>query len=323
MTAIEYLRSLQNRVRTKAGPIDRIVKPRSQQMGGYQAIYRALAKFPVFTLEQREKFLKQTLITPFLVTLPDEIKKSLEGVYVGLLPTYDPNACAIHVPNNGPLVVLHTELLAALSFYNELQLLAGKLLMDNDLKSAKKLLNQGHRFIVDCFREDRLKNYPLLPPTLTEEELYFVQLKTAANELFVVAHEFAHIYLGHLSTYMSVPIQKNQVTLHKFTRNQQMELDADVQAVRWLVNLYKKDMKETTIQLLSRSVSLAIEVFMLFHIVEVNLSTPTEKTSHPSSVTRLAHILNKCGTLLSLEDRRFLAEMIVNASDLESFKVKL
>lgn len=62
---------------------------------------------------------------------------------------------------------------------------------------------------------------------------------------------------------------------------------------------------------------------MLFHIVEVNLRDGAATSSHPPSRIRLNHILEKCGSLLKSEDKQFVAGMIKNASDTESFKTWL
>ena len=319
MTAIEYLRRLQNKMEIRPPPIGDIIRNRSQQISA-EDMERALSRFSVYTLEEQEKFYRDTLITPFIQTLPDDAIKSLKDVYVGLLETYDPNAWTILIHNNGPLVVLHGELLAAISYYSELQFLAAKLL-DENTRLGVGVLNQGNRFILDCFREKRSRKYPRLPPKLTKEELCAVTLNTMAQELFVVAHEFSHIYLGHLGICVnkSVGVGNKKVSVHKFSREQQEEFDADVQAVKWLINLKDKDTNEPFVQWASLSIGIAIEVFMLFHLVEVNLGIPAETSSHPYSITRLKYILEKCGPLLSNEDNTYISEMISDASDIKSF----
>lgn len=323
MTAIEYLRRLQNKMEFRPPPIGDIIRNRSHQQISAEDIERAISRFPVYTLEEQEKFYRDTLITPFLQTLPGDAIKALRDVYVGLLPTYDPNAWAILIPNNGPLVVLHGELLAAIHYFNELKFLVAKLSYKN-IELAKEFLNQGNWFILDCFREKRSRKYPRLPPKLTEEELCAVTLNTMAQELFVVAHEFSHIYLGHLGIRVnkSVGVGNKKVSVHKFSREQQEEFDADVQAVKWLINLKDKDTNEPFVQWTSLSIGIAIEVFMLFHLVEVNLGIPAETSSHPSSITRLKYILEKCGPLLSNEDNTYISEMISDASYINSFKVE-
>jgi len=325
MTAVEYLRRLQTKTRSKPATVENITKDtvkRRRQQFGANDLERALSRFPVCTLEEQEKLYRDTLITPFLHTLPDSAMKSLRDIYVGLLPTYDPNAWAIRVPNNGLLVVLHNELIAAISYYNELQFLAAKLL-DKNIKLGVEFLNQGNRFILDCFREKRHKKYPILPPKLTTEQLFIVILKTMAQELFVIAHEISHIYLGHLGTCVnkSLGVGNRKVSVQKFSTDQQEELDADVQAVKWLTNLKDVHLDETFLQFSALSVGIAVEIFMLFHLIEVNLGIPTKTSSHPSSITRLKYILEKCDPFLRNEDNAFISEMISNASDIKSFKV--
>lgn len=322
MTPIEYLRHLQRETGIASSAIMKSIEQRSQQFD-VKYLQRIINKFSLHTLEGQENFYRDNLIDPFLELLPDDAVKLLKDIYVGFLPTFDPNAWAIRIPDNGPLVVLHDELLAILSYYNELSFLAGRLL-NNNRELGLNLLNEGNRFIVDCFREGRSRIFPALPPTLTKNEITMVAIKTMAQELFIILHEFAHIYLGHLDSNLNSFVGRgnNKLNINKFNRNQQQELDADVQAVIWLTNFKDKKTNSPFLRFASSSIGLTIEVFMLFHLVEVNLRFPMETLSHPSSIARLEYISKTCEHILSYEDNEFLKEMIVNAADTESFQIR-
>ncbi len=324
MNTTEYLRSLQSTMQARPSSIGQVIGHRSQQIDA-ERMRELVREYSLNTIEGQEIFYSNVLIVPFLRSLPYEVGASLRHVVFGLLPTYEPNACAIRAPDGGLLVILHTDLLAAISFYNEMQWLAARHLMAGDTDQARELLRRGHHFIVNCFRNEWHTNYPALPPTLGEEDFLRVQMKTMANELFVVAHEFAHIHLGHLGTLRSESIgpRGKEVVVQRYDRRQQMELDADAQAVKWLANLYGRATGSTFLGLPSQSVALCVEVFMLLHIVEVNLMNGAATSSHPPALVRLKHISERCEAHLKPEDRDFVAEMIKNASDTESFKTKL
>lgn len=323
MDSIAYLRLLQNNVKPRvAPPIEEILKLRSQQFNiNIEDMRRILDNYDIFSLEGQEKFYRDFLIDPFLHMLPAEVNIGLNNIYIGILPTFNPNAFAVQVPDDGPLIILHTELLAAVSYYNELQILAGKHFLKNEIEAGLSLLKSGHQFVVDCFREDRPINYPILPPVLTEKELLTVQLKTLVNESFIIAHEFAHIYLGHLGKSGTglMGIKDKKVAVNIYNVDQQMELDADVQSVKWLAYLGNKDVKHGAL-FLPFSVGIAVEVLMLIHIVEVNLPRDINTSSHPSAITRLQHISDVCSSILNKHDEEFINDMILNASDIDSFK---
>ncbi len=323
MNTIEYLRWLQGQTQRRRFSIDELIRYRSRQTDA-EIIREFVSQRRLDTYEGAEAFLSEFLTVPFLNSLPDEVSSSLTHVVVGLLDTYEPNACAIRAPDGGLLVILHSDLMTAISHYNELQWAAARHLMTEEIEQAKELISRGHRFLVDFFRNERRTNRPSLPSILAEDDFSRaeIQAKTMANELFVVAHEFAHIYLGHLGTVRSQYIgpKGNEVVVQRYIRRQQMELDADVQAVKWLANLYEHNTNSFFLKLPSRSVSLCIEIMMLLHIVEVNSMSGVRPSSHPPALVRLNHILENCGSRLKPDDRHFMTEMIRNASYTEDFK---
>lgn len=324
MDAQVYLRSLRENVKPRVpAPIEQILERRSRQLNIEKEEARAiLTKYDGLSFDGLEMFLKDVLIEPFLDILPPQVSQELRSVPMGVLPTFNPNALAIQVPGNGPLIVLHSELLAAVSFYNELQLLAGRLLSKQKIGEAVQLLHSGHGFVVGCFGMERSLNYPILPDLPSSTDYDRVQMKTLANELFIIAHEFAHVHLGHLRGLATMPLvtRDNSVVVNVYNRNQQMELDADVQAVEWLARLRGRGTQKGALALPSVSVAMAVEVLMLVHVVEVNIPRNTRQSSHPPAIQRLQHILNDCPDILETDDKEFIADMMNDALDTESFR---
>lgn len=326
MKPVEYLRLLQNNAEIKIGPPEReILEHRSRQYGiSVEEYLRITGKNNLYSVEGQGKYFDENVIAPFLAVLPGEVSKVLKDIHVGILPTYNPNASTIRVPGDGPLIVLHTELLSAISFYNELQAIVGKQLESGPIEIGKNLLYSGHRVIVEYFKQIRKANYPTLPDTLSPGELDRVQYKTLANELFIIAHEFAHAYLGHLGTMGTRALSFTGETqkVDVYNTNQQMELDADVQAVRWLIQIGSSGVKQGALLFPSCSIGMTIEVLMLIHTVEVN--TPKKDiriSSHPTAITRLQNILNNCSLTLNKLDKEFIEDLVSDASDTQSFLV--
>lgn len=324
MEAIDYLRKNQKKLGYKPRSFDDITKHRRGQIDNFEEISkRVWNSYQLSTLEGQEDFLRQKLITPFLNAISSNARKRLENIYVGLLPTYDPNACVISVPGNGPLVVLHTELIAAVGFYNEWQFIAARIL-DKKWELGERFVNVGNILILDCFKEKKPNRFPLLPPILSEQEFFLVQAKALTHELFIIAHEFAHIYLDHLSSSYKKPmaVEDKVSDIPVFNKAQKMEFAADVLATEWLVSLKEIDQISSVLQMAQTSVAMAIEVFMMIHLVELNLGVPDENSSHPSALYRMKHILKQCGSILTADENEFIEGMIQEASYIDSFRVK-
>jgi len=321
MNSVDYLRSLQKGVRLKSSAVDDIARYREKQFSSGE-LKRLIHRYSINTIEGQEKFVQDYVVKPFLEIISDA-NQSLKETYVGLLPTYDPNAQYIQVPAGGYLIAIHTGLFAAISFYNEFQYQAGKLLLNGNRDECRTLLNQSHGAIIDCFKEKKLGNYPMIKSTLTSDELMYTIMKTTANELFVIAHEFAHIHLGHkgILLYDTLPNYEEEKII-RIKRSQDQEYEADIQAILWLTSLYQKDVSNGLFSLASKSIALAVEVLMLFHILELNLKPILKYSTHPSAINRMKHIYDMCKSILNPLDQDFIFNMIKDASDTESFIVK-
>ena len=138
MDAKAYLKSLRKNMKPRVpAPIEQILERRSRQLHmKEQEIQLMLNKYDSSSLDGTEMMMKDILIEPFLGLLPLQVSQELRDVPVGVLPTFDPNARAIQVPGNGPLILLHSELLEAVSFYSELQFLAATLLKKQKVDEA-------------------------------------------------------------------------------------------------------------------------------------------------------------------------------------------
>ena len=327
MNAVQYLRDLQKRTGTlvSTDTANKVFEHREGVLS--KSTIQRIRNEPKFrSIEGLEEFYHNNLIKPFLETLPSECSNCLKDVYVGFLQTNDPNAWALQVPENGPLIVLHTSLIFTIGLYNELKFLIGPL-MNKDIVSSNVLFQEGHRRILNIFQGfDYSIDSKKFPRQITKEDLIKATYLSMAQELFIVAHEFSHIYLGHLDrpANISLVFGDNRVTVRKYSRRQQEELDADILAVKWLSNVKNSNFDRHVAPFLilpSVSIGLVIEIFMLFNFIEINLGVPSASSSHPSSLIRLNHILKECSCLLTEQEKEFIKGMIMNGKDTMSWKL--
>ncbi|MBB6068184.1 hypothetical protein [Methanococcus maripaludis] len=95
-------------------------------------------------------------------------------------------------------------------------------------------------------------------------------------ELFILAHEYAHVYRGHKAT------EKISESVAR-----QQEIDADSKAVEWIINL-KENLKNGSEMHFTPDISLIADEFMLVHVLEVN--GILKEDYHPKSKERLQNI---------------------------------
>ncbi|ABS40570.1 hypothetical protein [Clostridium botulinum] len=304
-------------------------------------------------LECWEDWYKKNIIQPFIKALPTEISLKLQKICFGLLPTYRANASALRSPNGDSIVIIHTQLFAIIHQYNESQFILGK------LTSNLEYFMNSCKEIVKCFKYYKfLPKLSVLPAVLNAEELIISILKTCIQELFIILHEFAHIYLGHKATTKSTNLfcLDGNTSVEEFVRTQKMELEADLQAIGWIIEVSKsqKLADNPIFRYLNIQPYFALEVFMLFHLLDINLGKYDEhmdnepesvgmrivdiakelddlvsddkvnnKSTHPKASVRFLHLVVEMLDKFNGEGQKFLQEMLINMVYFETFKVEL
>jgi len=306
-SAIDYLKELHSQLQDNIQEISPELLKQRAQIEGVESIYSSSANS--FTIEDREKFLYDKIVKPFLSNILPEDAQLLLDVPVGLLPIYDPNAWALQTPGGGNLIALHTEIAAVISFYSELQMALRKIFIETQAY-PNELHNKGFEVIFKSFLQQRQLAFPAIPVKLTPQEFGVVQMKTCASELFILAHEFAHIALGHTGAYVEVQLgMGRKPRVRKFNWEQQQELDADLKAIEWLYHLKDKNLG-VLFRLATRFPIMCAEVLVLIHFVESHVGFPDATSTHPPASERLKHIASGAKELLSGPEMQELSEWI-------------
>jgi hypothetical protein len=306
--AREYLRELQVKLQDNGQEIPAPLLKHRFELKDYEEAYRSLAP-GALTIEGRQEWLNDNLVRPFLSNIASADARLLLDVPVGLLPIYEPNAWAVQTPGGEDLIVLHTELASVLSFYNELNAACFSLLSQNP-QSSYELHDHGFKYIYEAFRRPRTFWFPIIPVKLTLQQFGVVQMMTLGNELFILAHEFAHIALGHTGECVTVQLgMAKKTSIRKLHWEQQQELDADLKAVEWLCSLRGKVMGPF-FGLVNQIPILCAEVLVLIHFVESHLGFPDITATHPPASERLKFIASKAKNFLSNLEREELSRWI-------------
>ena len=320
LSAIAYLRDLQSQFldiyaaqHANLGSSDLIQRRRHlfEQAGLGNVYWQVISSLT--SLEVVEKGYREHLIAPFLACIPKHEADMLRSVHVGLLQTFDPNAWAIQTPSGEELVVLHAELPYILSFHAEVQAAIGKLLRKGQASEVAALADWGLDFVCSKFGEPTYSPYPLVDVELDFTEFMQVQQLTMAYELFVIAHEFAHIVLGHTAKLAEVPLRLAGLKVQKMTWDHKLELDADIKAIRWLHGL-NKDNDNIFIRFVALYPLICCEVLVLLDFINVHFGSFGPTSTHPTALARLEHIASEGQELMTGHEQIELATWIEHVS---------
>jgi hypothetical protein len=303
MSALSYLRGLQSRM-TRSPRMSGLLKEQRASQLGVSGDELDL------TFEEVETGFRDIIYTPFLSTLPSADRELLNEVTFGFLPITDPNAWALCTPSGSHLIAFHTELPSVLSFYNE----SGRVMShyaERDPDKSHKIHIAAMNFIVEVFRNPNHGPYPVFPFVLDKHEMWIVWLQSFAHELFVLAHELAHVSLGHTAEFIAAPLAltEGKTVVQKADWKQQQELDADAKAVEWLYGL-DKNSDDEFLSFAAQCPVLCVEVLVLFHFIECALGFPSNNSSHPPSLYRLESILSRAPEQMNPFEKDVLLQWI-------------
>lgn len=220
--------------------------------------------------------------------LPPGTASALSGVVFGILPGVRASSVAVAFSPAAPIVLLHSSLIRAARLWQLTKIRGGQF-----TTGIQMIMLQFHGpYSVADYGV--LEAYDRIAP----EELPSVVPDTMSFVLFAVAHEYAHIHLGHLSDTKSRHLLSH-IPSPAATWRQRQELDADEQALRWLSDVdpdpgaIRPDYPgawalEAAADPEQRALR-RMDALVLLNIVEALSSQPGPMSSHPTALSRLKH----------------------------------
>lgn len=254
---------------------------------------------------------RKTIVEPLLESLDEDTQKLLNDVWVGHLPIHRVNACCMHVPRTcTPVIIIYDKMFASLSFRSEATFITGELHKYGE-EAAFRYLCHSSQKIVDYYNRD-IPSLPLykLPQDVKLHSL----LLASAQELFLVAHELAHIYLGHLDSAKrtSLNLQENDVSFEYFSFSQKRELEADLLASKWIIDFKNKKLAKD-ILVAANEFNFVMEIFAFIYFLETNALKDAEKMkSHPPTAVRVRYIYSELKDSLNVSECAEIENMLDN-----------
>jgi hypothetical protein len=268
------------------------LKQRSGQLGNPSgedayptAVFRALNPSP----EQISDLITTILLEPFVRTLPNDAQEALASIPLGVLPIRAVNAHVVRAPSGEPLILMNQALLNMVSYYMEVKMGVAALYMKKEFEVANKYLNYSYAIILGNF-EKLGSDYPTPSQMvrLSPEMFALAMMETLAVETFVIAHELAHVYAGHLegSAVHEVEIgRQDRRSVQFYQLSRQQEYEADRLGWMW----YQQALPDLAFaeDLLTFAPVAPLGVFVLLALVEKNFKNADAYSTHPSSMDRV------------------------------------
>ncbi|MFD4477574.1 hypothetical protein ACFWPU_15880 [Streptomyces sp. NPDC058471] len=252
-------------------------------------------------------YLRDQLHKPLIDSLDAQERVRLEVVPVGLLTLRMLNARAFKSPNGDPVIVMNQGLLNLLSEYKEMQMEAAFLSDQEGREFAEKYERSCYRFLLKQF--DSISpfdnNSMLATPAellevkarvrMPEHAMWANQMTYMGAEMFVLAHEFAHVAAGHLDTADTRSVgpdggspSSTSTTLSCYKLSWQQEYEADRLGY---LHFLKAWPVSSTREISPIEIIAPLTFFELLHLVECNLPRPDAYGTHPPAWRRAVALL--------------------------------
>jgi len=260
-----------------------------------------------------KNYVNDILLKPLLNVMDKKTQAIFKHSTAVSLAINSINANVTRVNQSEYLIIINRRLMALIHAWNEIQLLSISNINKNmEIKNYAKL----YAPILDCYLNPS-SNKTLAIFSFDEidmETQIMATSKTIMHEQFVLAHELAHIFLNHLE-----PLRPKDFIIHDLLKNNyyssdnvKKEFEADVQAVKWLNQLCRKNNVNT--------LTFYVEALVIFHMIECNTQFPKSNSTHPAAIIRLINISDSCKKYFDNCDYD-IDDMIKNCLDIESFRM--
>ena len=265
-------------------------------------------------------YLNNFLLAPLLDVLDEKTQAQLEQVPIGYLTLRALNAHSFKSPEGDPIIVMNQGLPTLLSEYMEVQVEANAIREQQGPRAEHLYRQNWYRFLLEQFDnilpfDNNLVSapYDLLETKATvkikSSELFYVGFNLAASEMFVLAHELAHIYAGHLESSAIRSVAHDQAPLQEkrplecYQLSWQQEFDADRLGFLHFLKAWPRcEIRPRMAQLVPPDIIAPFSFFELLHLFESNIASPDAYITHPPAIQRSRAILEMLWTLYNLEE---------------------
>jgi hypothetical protein len=293
---LDYVRHLQaiNRTPLNVAGLRDYQERRAKQLGD-PSFAEPLAEYSTSDLEQlQSRFLNEWIVSALIAGMPSDAANALKKIPVIVLPLRAVNAHTFRAPTGEPIIVVDQGFINMADYY--LDMLHGARNLDErgQTSEARAYIVRSLKFIVRYFVEGGAPDYPLELVEMTMSERALVMGLTWGILAFCVAHEFAHVYLGHLERTAPRHVGSSQDAseVDVYQMLQEQELQADEQGCRWYLSLWRSIPVVKSLPPAIGAVA-PLSLFPLLALIEANTEEPDKYSSHPAALRRVIELIQK------------------------------
>lgn len=257
------------------------------------------------------KCLNEWIVSPLLAALPSDVVSTLNHIPVIVLPIRVVNAHTFRAPSGEPLVVVDQGFFNMAEYYFDMLLGSINLKRGEDAVAEKAYINRSIRFIIEYVQDSGTPDFPLELVEISKLQRALVLASTWGVIAFCVAHELAHIWLGHLKqtarTFINPPEQGSYVDVYQML--QEEELQADQQGCQWYLSFMES---VPIIQTVPADIAAIFPLWMfpLLALIEANLGTPDRYSTHPAALRRVISLVQRLYLLKTDPTKEFALQAI-------------
>lgn len=290
---VQHLQALNRTPLNVAGLRDRMER-RAKQLGD-PSFVEQLAEYTASDLEQlQSRYLNEWVVAPLIGILPSDAANALKKIPVIALPLRSVNAHTFRAPTGEPIIVVDQGFINMADYYLDFMFGARNLVGRSETSDARAYIVRSIQFIVRYFVEGGAPDYPLELVEMTMEERTLVLGVTWGILAFCVAHEFAHVHLGHLerTAPRNVGASEYATEVEVYQLLQEQELQADELGCNWYLSVWPSIQ---VIQSLPPAIAAVapLSLFPLLALIEANTEEPDKYSSHPVALKRVVMLIEK------------------------------
>lgn len=291
MGAREYLKSLQDRMRM--GEEERhLHKFNAEKWARYRARQFGVPEERALAILQESNPLQSAIDYVFSTLcsrLPTPVAQSVKNTVVGVLPLRSVNAQCLRAPSGEPLVIVDQGIMTMLHFFLESTVTSEHLTHSPDTARSGALVRMlTYWFVVKYFNRGGKLSFPGPWPGSVDYAAAYAQTGVYASEQFVVAHELAHLWAGHLGEtllHSALPESENDPVVEFYQRSREQEAEADHLAWDW----YRCSLADDPVLAKFGDDALVppLYLFQMIALLEKNRDRPAAYATHPPAEQRL------------------------------------
>jgi hypothetical protein len=241
----------------------------------------------------RGEFLTE-LRSVLLSAMTPEQQVAVSSIPIGLINIRTLNAQAIRAPNGRPLIVLNQGLFGLTSHWWEARMGALEVSRQSGPAAMERYLIEMYSFVLLFWEKNGLVDYPQDFVIVRPDVLKGCIISAVQTELFVLAHEYAHVLAGDLNGANTRSIAPDDALpaseLTVIETSHEREYAADRNGFQLYLAAWPT-FKWSTGTLNPKDVTTPLHLFGLLAFIEKNATTPDRFATHPPALDRLVNII--------------------------------